>query len=380
MLLLQVALGRRSMAERIPAEKLIGDFLWEDRRLADRTDLKVTAEWQESVKNRLTEPKSMTLTSRHESIGFSIHMQGLGTLKLTANRELEESEFWRLELLAVLLLYFRLDRQRRWLIAVQMGRTLAQIRHSLNISQADAAKQTGTSRIAVSSWEAGAQIPGTGAAYRWCQALGIVSLPRSALVRVVDITPELLRFLQEDPTRLRQLTPEQFERFAAERLDRMGYNVTLTGATNRKDGGIDLIAVPKLANLGSHVIAGQVKHHRGDQKTGRDAVDRLLAWKDSYFGVGLLVTNTAFTRDAVWTAQQERNARFLRLRDFTDLKRWLEDRFGEEEDWREIPDRIELAPGVVIEIPRPRITSVVEDQKGLRDAFQVKKPRTKKTP
>ena len=62
-------------------------------------------------------------------------------------------------------------------------------------------------------------------------------------------------------------------------------------------------------------------------------------------------------RDAIWTAQQERNARFLRLRDFTDLKRWLEGRFGEEEDWREIPDRIELAPGVVIEVPRPRITT-----------------------
>jgi hypothetical protein len=135
----------------------------------------------------------------------------------------------------------------------------------------------------------------------------------------------------------------------------MGYNVTLTGATNRKDGGIDLIAVPKLASVGSVVIAGQMKHHSGDQRTGRDAIDRLLAWKDSYFGVGLLVTNTSFTKDAVWTAQQERNARFLRLRDFTDLKRWLEDRFGEENDWREIPDRIELAPGVVIEIPRPRI-------------------------
>jgi hypothetical protein len=79
-----------------------------------------------------------------------------------------------------------------------------------------------------------------------------------------------------------------------------------------------------LANLASVVIAGQMKHHRGDQKTGRDAVDRLLAWKDTYFGIGLLVTNTSFTHDAVWTAQQDRNARFLRLRDFADLKRWLE--------------------------------------------------------
>src|ERR1035438_5990696 len=140
--------------------------------------------------------------------------------------------------------------------------------------------------------------------------------------------PELLRFLQEDPTRLQSLTPDQFEQFVANRLDRMGYIVTLTGASNRKDGGIDLIAVPKVSNLGSLVIAGQVKHHQCDQKTGREAVDRLLAWKDSYFGVGLLATNTAFTKDAIWKAQQDRNARFLRLRDFTDLKRWLHRSMG----------------------------------------------------
>lgn len=82
----------------------------------------------------------------------------------------------------------------------------------------------------------------------------------------------------------------------------------------------------------------------------------------------VLVTNTSFTRDAVWTAQQERNARFLRLRDFMDLKRWLEDHFGQEDDWREIPDRIELAPGVVVEIPKPRITSIFEDHGALRNA------------
>jgi hypothetical protein len=92
------------------------------------------------------------------------------------------------------------------------------------------------------------------------------------------------------------------------------------------------------------VLAVQVKHHVGDQKTGVDAVDRLLAWKDSHFGVGMLVTNRTFTRDAVWKAQRERNAGFLGLRDFFDLKRWLEEQWGTEEEWREIPNRIELAP------------------------------------
>jgi hypothetical protein len=44
------------------------------------------------------------------------------------------------------------------------------------------------------------------------------------------------------------------------------------------------------------------------------------------FRVGLLVTNTGFRRDAVFAATQEQNRSFLRLRDFNDLKRWLEGR------------------------------------------------------
>lgn len=251
-------------------------------------------------------------------------------------------------------------RPKRREVAQQLCKTLAFIRNSLRMSVAELAAETRTTNSVVAHWEGGTRLPRAESLYRWCQALGLVCPPRTALVRGVDFSPELLRLLQEDPTRLRSLTPEQFERFTAERLDRMGYNVTLTGNANRRDGGIDLIAVPKVANIGSHVIAGQVKHHKGDRTTGRDAVDRLLAWKDSYFGVGLLVTNTSFTRDAVWTAQYERNARFLRLRDFTDLKRWLQDQWGTEEDWREIPDRIELAPGVVVEIPKPRIVTAFD--------------------
>lgn len=226
------------------------------------------------------------------------------------------------------------------------------------------------------TWENSRRSPAEPKKYRW-QALGLVSPPNTTIARVVGFSPELLRFIQEDPERLRALTPEQFEHFVAELLDRMGYEVVLTGATNRKDGGIDLVAAPKVARVGSVVIAGQVKHHR-DRKTEREAVDRLLAWKDSYFGVGLLVTNTAFTKDAVWTAMQEQNRRFLRLRDFTDLKRWLEGRFDDEADWRETPSHVELAPGVIVEIPRPNISTRLDPfdrQRSRKNAAHTKPPR-----
>jgi hypothetical protein len=332
---------------------LLQDFLLNDRRIADRPDVTIGLRWGDTLTaKQLWQGYGGMARSPLFPLQFSFSDgQRCGEIDIRIINGPSERDRHDLALLAFLIAYFATSLP----LPRQLGRQLKGIRESLGLEPFTVADSIDVPGIKFSAWETGAKSPKGSEMYRWCQALGLLCPPKTALVRVVDFSPELVRFLQEDPGRLRSLTADQFERFVAERLDRMGYNVTLTGATNRNDGGIDLIAVPKLASVGSVVIAGQMKHHSGDQRTGRDAIDRLLAWKDSYFGVGLLVTNTSFTKDAVWTAQQERNARFLRLRDFTDLKRWLEDRFGEENDWREIPDRIELAPGVVIEIPRPRI-------------------------
>jgi hypothetical protein len=176
--------------------------------------------------------------------------------------------------------------------------------------------------------------------------------PDISLVHVIpDVTPQLLQALREDPHRLKQLTPEHFEHLVAERLDNMGYDVTLTGSTTRKDGGVDIIAVPREAGAGTFLLAGQVKHHSGDQKSGRPDVDRLLSLKNGIFRLGLLVTNTEFTKDAEWIARKGDNQFFARLRDFEDLKRWLENDFSDEREFRELPDEIELAPGVRIKLP-----------------------------
>ena len=329
------------MAIRFSIQQFVDDFIVGDRRLAERSDLKLCLEPGGEFPHPITEILSLNLGKSRKLF-----------IKLVSSKVISGLEHQQIKFLeSLLILAGSKDRS----LAVPIGEVLKEIRNSLKLSQEEVATQTGTGRFTVWKWETGAQAPSISAMYKWCHALGLVSPARTALVRVVDFSPELLRFLQEDPSRLLSLTPDEFEQFVANRLDRMGYIVTLTGASNRKDGGIDLIAVPKLASLGSYVIAGQVKHHKGVQTTGVDAVDRLLAWKDSVFRAGLLVTNTSFTNDAVWKAQKDGNAHFLRLRDFTDLKRWLQDQWGTEEEWREIPDRVELAPGVVIEIPRPKI-------------------------
>src|SRR5205814_8427075 len=102
----------------------------------------------------------------------------------------------------------------------------------------------------------------------------------------------------------------QFEQFVAERLDKMGFAVTLTGATNRKDGGVDIIGARVDPALGHFVIAAQVKHHRGNRSTGIEAVDRMLSFKNTVFKFGLVVTNTFFTTDAKWKAAKDDNQWF----------------------------------------------------------------------
>ena len=337
------------MAEKISVEKLAEDFIWGERRVADTTNVKFTVQCEGELDEL---PQKDSLTPGLLPNGLRINKDGYGYVQIAANRSLTPKELVHLELLAALAIYFRARSAARLNIVHHLGPILKEIRQSLKMSQQDVADNVQTSRIAVSRWESGAQAPGTGAAYRWCEALGIVS-PGKSHVRVINITPELLRFLREDAERLRLLTPEQFENFVGERLERMGYYVEPTGGIETPDGGVDLIAIPKAANVGSILMAVQVKHHRGQQKTGVDAVDRLLGWRNSDFGVGLLVTNTGFTADALWKAKKDSNDRFLRLRDFFDLKRWLEDCFDGDKDWREIPQFVELTSGLIIPIPRP---------------------------
>jgi transcriptional regulator with XRE-family HTH domain len=394
------------MTKREHLEALLRDFVLRDRRLGDDLDLAAHLMWRDGnnlqevasfpsrpekrvislsggakefvienkrVQTRVAQEGGYVLTGRqgfssvHSAVSVPLftdaHAVG-GVLSISSTREhaFGESVIGRVQLFGTIMVYAHLGLRSGPVssISISLGKALARVREELGLTQSELAGRIDKSRITLSRWESGAQAPGQKALYFWCEALGLVCLPRTAAVTIVDVSPRLLNFLQEAPERLHELSPEQFEHFVAERLDRMGYDVSLTGPTTRRDGGVDLIAVPKVRTLGSFILAGQVKHHQGHQRTGREAVDRLLAWKGSVFGLGLLVTNTAFTRDAVWAAKQTGNDVFLRLRDFEDLRRWLQGNFGDEQDWREIPDQIQLAPGIVVDVPRPKVGNASE--------------------
>lgn len=177
-------------------------------------------------------------------------------------------------------------------------------------------------------------------------------LPLFAPLRVelVGIGQLLSQQLTDKPSLLYQISPEDFEEFICDRLYAMGFEPQRAGATNRKDGGVDILFYPRLKGAFPFLGAAQVKHHRNPIiKEGPATVREFAGTIAGHpINAGLLVTNTSFSPDAAWFARE--HAKLLRLRDFEDIRRWLLNNFSDEEEWREIPASIELCPGVIIKI------------------------------
>lgn len=175
------------------------------------------------------------------------------------------------------------------------------------------------------------------------------SLSVPVRVDLVDVTQVLLERLRLDPDEIYRITDEQLEELVCERLSAMRFEARRTGRANRKDGGIDIF----FWNEGHFPIIGaaQVKHHRARNRSNGPEIIRdfrgVLATHPVQFGV--VITNTTFTVDARWFADQQQG--LIRLRDGEDLRKWVNDEFVSDELWRTVPAKIELCPGVEIEIP-----------------------------
>jgi hypothetical protein len=132
----------------------------------------------------------------------------------------------------------------------------------------------------------------------------------------------------------------------------MGFELTRVGSsTYHKDGGIDIVAWPRATTV-PHLMAVQVKHTASpSRKIGPAPVRDLLGTVQMLgFNIGMLVTNTTFTPDARWVAEQR--PLLMRLHDAADLQRWLRNEHLREQEWRDIPTEIEVCPGVFIRWPR----------------------------
>ena len=170
------------------------------------------------------------------------------------------------------------------------------------------------------------------------------------IIEVVDFSPVFIRWLKEDPKRIAELAPDKFEDLIADRLTKIGLNVEKTGTTNTPDGGIDLIATPK-NSLFPYVLAAQIKHSRSNRKVSAGVVrDFRGAITSLSVDIGMIVTNTDFTSTAEWTARQL--PKLIRLRNLEDIKSWLANEIDESVVTRDLPESINVAPGLIIPIPR----------------------------
>jgi hypothetical protein len=186
-------------------------------------------------------------------------------------------------------------------------------------------------------------------------AAGRWGSPEPYIVTLSPFSEQVIAWLLEDVERLKTLPPDTFQFFIADRLERFGLQAQVVGDVYRKDGGVDIIAYPKVATV-PFLLGVQAKHHRTERKTAvRDVRDfhGVLSSANSPFHMGMIVTNTAFTPDAEWFANNSKT--LLRLRDLKDLQRWLREDFINDHEWREIPNEIELAPGIKVPVVRPKL-------------------------
>ena len=175
-------------------------------------------------------------------------------------------------------------------------------------------------------------------------------------VLVIPAASKVIQLLRSSERHMYELHPEEFELFVCDRLTHMGFEVERVGRTCARDGGVDIVACPRDLTEFPFLLAVQAKHHRSpSRKIGPAAVKQLQAVvADLPFHAGLLVTNTTFTPDAQWFAKHR--AHIVRLRDIDDLRRWIWDNFLGDQEGREIPDTIEVRPGLMVRVPKDILT------------------------
>lgn len=119
------------------------------------------------------------------------------------------------------------------------------------------------------------------------------------------------------------LTAEELQLFARECFWRMGFLCTAIGTTFAADGGIDLLAYSPPSHPFPWILAVQVAMRRG--KVGPSKPREFAgAIRSLPVNVGVLITNSTFSSQARWYAQQfnEKHSQKLWLRDIEDLKCW----------------------------------------------------------
>lgn len=142
----------------------------------------------------------------------------------------------------------------------------------------------------------------------------------AATLLITSIDDEVKKYLKKHPQKLYELSPRKFEELVASILKDLGFEVELTQAT--RDGGRDIIAHVKNA-VSSYLTYIECKRYSADNKVGVGIVREVIGVHHIRKPTkSIIVTTSFFSRDAIKEAEKMESQ--LDLKDFTDIKTWLQ--------------------------------------------------------
>lgn len=129
----------------------------------------------------------------------------------------------------------------------------------------------------------------------------------------------LLKHLAHNPSDVRNLTPDEFERLIAELLRRDGMEVELTGMS--RDGGRDILAWSN-NSVGRPLCLVECKRYSPTRKVDVRMIRALYGVLESERATsGMLVTTSDFTQSARRFQEGVRNR--VTLKNFGDVAKWI---------------------------------------------------------
>jgi hypothetical protein len=140
-------------------------------------------------------------------------------------------------------------------------------------------------------------------------------------LEVIDANSRLITYLARYPEFLREIDPRKFEEIVAEIFHKKGFSVTLTPRT--RDGGKDIYALQH-GIFGSQLLIIECKRYSSTNKVGVELVRGIYGVKMAERATAaMLITTSYFTKAAIDFASPLKYE--LSLKDFNDLKNWLND-------------------------------------------------------
>lgn len=141
-----------------------------------------------------------------------------------------------------------------------------------------------------------------------------------AIIKTVDyFDPTIYQMIKKNPELLKTMDWRVFEEMLADILRRLNYSVELTKQT--RDGGVDIIAIKKDENFGSHKYLLQAKRYNNKVQV-QPVRELLFLHSDLKATKSCLVTTSSFTKGA-WELA-EINKWKLELKDQKGILNWID--------------------------------------------------------